>query len=241
MVNAAVGYQCPQCANQKTNIINVRQQSVISAMPPATRFIIGANIAVFIANYLLGIGGAESFAMIPAMIAQGQWYRLVTSAFLHGGFLHIAFNMYALYFLGPALERFFGRIRFTVLYLVAALGGGVATYYFSDVNTISVGASGAIFGLMAASIAVGHEVRADIRQYVSLFAINIMIGFMSPGIDWRAHLGGAVVGGLIAWIMMRDQRLRNVAIEYVGILVVLAVLAFAVSARSSQILALVGY
>lgn len=240
MVNAAVGFQCPECANQKSQIINVRQQSALSTLPRVTRAIIGANIAVFVMNVFAGVAGAESFGMIPGMIAQGQWYRLITAAFLHGGFLHIAFNMYALYFLGPDLERFFGRFRFAVIYFLAAFGGGVATYYFSDVNTISVGASGAIFGLMGASIAVGHEVRADIRQYVSLFAINVMIGFMSPGIDWRAHLGGAVAGALGAWIMLRSQKLRNIAIEYVGILGITVALVAAVIARNNQILLMLG-
>lgn len=240
MVNAAVGFQCPECANQKSNIINVRQQSAIAALPRVTRAVIGANIAVFILNIFLGIAGAESFGMIPGMIAQGQWYRLISAAFLHGGFLHIAFNMYALYFLGPELERFFGRIRFAIIYFLAALGGGVATYYFSDVNTVSVGASGAIFGLMGASIAVGHEVRADIRQYVSLFVINVMIGFMSPGIDWRAHLGGAVAGALSAWVMLRAQRMRNASFEYVGIVAIFVALVAVTIARNNQILLMLG-
>lgn len=239
MVNAAVGFQCPECANQKSNIINVRQQSAFAAMPRVTRTIIAANVAVFILN-MVGIAKMDSFGMIPVMIANGEWYRLITAAFLHGGLLHIAFNMYALYFLGPDLERFLGRIRFSIVYFVAALGGGVASYYFSDVNTISVGASGAIFGLMGASIAVGHEVRADIRQYVSLFAINVMIGFMSPGIDWRAHLGGAVAGALTAWFMLRGQKLRNAGIEYAGIAVIILVLVAATIARNNQILLMVG-
>lgn len=241
MVNAAVGFQCPECANQKSNIINVRSQSAISLMPQVTRAIIGANIAVYIANFVLGIAGAESFGMIPAMIAHGQWYRLLTAAFLHGGLLHIAFNMYALYFLGPDLERFFGRMRFAVIYFVAALGGGVASYYFSDINTVSVGASGAIFGLMAASIAVGHEVRGDIRQYVSLFAINVMIGFMSPGIDWRAHLGGAIAGGLTAWVMLRAVKNRNRGMEIVSITAIVIVLAAVTIARNNQILLMLGH
>lgn len=207
-------------------------------MPRVTRAIIGANIAVYIANFILGIGGAESFGMIPVMIADGQWYRLITAAFLHGSFLHIGFNMYALYYLGPDLERFFGRARFTVIYFVAALGGGVASYYFSDVNTVSVGASGAIFGLMAASIALGHEVHADIRQYISLFAINVMIGFMSPGIDWRAHLGGAIAGGLTAWLMLRAVKNRNKGMELIGILALVVAITAITVARNNQILLL---
>ena len=239
MVNAAVGFQCPECANQKSNIINVKQQSAFATMPRVTRTIIAANVAVFLLN-MVGIAKMDSFGMIPVMIADGQWYRLITAAFLHGGLLHIAFNMYALYFLGPDLERFLGRVRFGVVYFVAAFGGGVASYYFSDVNTISVGASGAIFGLMGASIAVGHEVRADIRQYVSLFVINVMIGFMSPGIDWRAHLGGAVAGALTAWFM-RGQKMRNVAIEYGGIALLILVLVAATIARNNQILLMVSH
>ena len=93
---------------------------------------------------------------------------------------------------------------------------------------------------MGASIAVGHEVRADIRQYVSLFVINVMIGFMSPGIDWRAHLGGAVAGALSAWVMLRAVKLRNVAVEYFGLSAILLVLITATIARNNQILLMLG-
>ena len=133
-------------------------------------------------QYLEGINQvALEYGMYPVAIAQGgEWWRLFTSAFLHGSFIHIAFNMYVLFFLGPTLERILGHARFTVLYLLAALGGSVASYWFSDLGTVSVGASGAIFGLMGALIVAGRRMRYDISQVLLLLAINVAIGFFSP-------------------------------------------------------------
>jgi membrane associated rhomboid family serine protease len=121
--------------------------------------------------------------------------------FLHSGLLHLAFNMYALYLLGPPLERALGHGRFLTLFLVSGLGGSVASYVFSPLLTISVGASGAIFGLMAAWIVVHRRLNADVTPVILLLGINVVLGFVVSGIDWRAHLGGAAVGALVAAIL----------------------------------------
>ena len=169
-------------------------------------------VGVFALGYVMGVKSLDiySLGMIPDAISiDHQWYRLITSAFLHGGFLHIAFNMFALYQLGPALEALLGSKRFLALYLIAALGGGVASYLFSAANTVSVGASGAIFGLMTASIVVGRQIGADISQIALWLGINVLIGFSSPGIDWRAHLGGAITGAVVASIQTNPSSGRT--------------------------------
>jgi len=216
MNQAAVGFQCPDCvqagATQMRGATTVSGGALITK-PRVTYTLIGLNLAIFLAQLLVGINElAVDYGMWPFGIAvDDQWWRLVTSAFLHGSILHIAFNMYVLFVLGPPLERILGHARYLVLYIVAALGGSVASYAFSDIRTVSVGASGAIFGLMGALIVAGRRLKADIRQVAVLLAINIVIGFIAPGVDWRAHLGGLVVGAAMAAVLVHtpglfDQR-----------------------------------
>lgn len=231
---ASVGFQCPECV--AAGAASVRQPTTVAGArlidrPVITYTVIAINLAIFGVQLLFGINElAVDYGMWPYGIAiEGQWWRLLTSAFLHGSFLHVAFNMYVLFALGPALERILGHARFTVLYLVAALGGSVVSYAFSDIRTVSVGASGAIFGLMGALIVAGRRLRTDIRQVVILLGINVVIGFIAPGIDWRAHLGGLVVGGAMAAVlvytppMMRDWRAAWQVIGTTGVLLVLGV------------------
>jgi len=146
--------------------------------------------------------------------------------------------MYVLFVLGPPLERILGHARFLLLYLVAALGGSVASYAFSDIRTVSVGASGAIFGLMGALIVAGRRLRTDIRQVAVLLGINVVIGFIAPGVDWRAHLGGLVVGAGMAAILVYTPQLfrgRRQLWQVSGTVVVLLMLAVVTVWRTGQI------
>lgn len=243
MISASVGFQCPECVSAKQNpTVRNRFGGTAISVPRVSKFIITLCLAIFViqlftANRLLS---AETFGMWPAGIAQGDWYRLLTSAFLHGGFMHIAFNMYALYIMGPQLEELVGHRRFASLYVLAALGGSVASYWFSPINTLSVGASGAIFGLMTATILIGRDMRADISQIAVLFGLNVVIGFLNPGVDWRAHLGGAVVGGAVAWLLIQARRTGKQTIVTFGFIAISIGLVAAVVLRSSAINALFG-
>jgi membrane associated rhomboid family serine protease len=168
----------------------------------------------------------------------GEWWRLLTSAFLHGSFLHIAFNMFVLFALGPTLERVLGHGRYLALYLLAALGGSVASYVFSDIRTVSVGASGAIFGLMGALLVAGRRLKSDMRQVAILLGINVVIGFLAPGIDWRAHLGGLLVGALVAAVLVwTPPAMRAVQglWQVLGLIAIVAVLALLTMVRTWQI------
>jgi hypothetical protein len=153
--------------------------------------------------------------MWPYGVASGQWFRLLSATFLHAGILHLLFNMYALYVLGPNLERLLGSRQFFGLYFVSALGGSALGLWFSDSNSNSIGASGAIFGLLTATIVIGRHLRADVSQLIVLLAINAVIGF-SGGIDWRAHLGGALTGALIAAMYVQDQKGTSRVLQRVG-------------------------
>lgn len=235
-----MGFQCPVCVAEA-------QKSARSPVTPmggqvvgtatVTKTIIGINAVVFLLEFLVGMDSVISdWGMNPIAISiEGEWWRLLTAAFLHGGMLHIAFNMYVLWMIGPILESLFGHFRFIVLYLVAALAGSVASYMFSSPITFSVGASGAIFGLMAALIVAGHHLKRDVTQVLVLLGINVVIGFLVPGIDWRAHLGGAVVGGLIAAIMAYAPKQGRVLWQTLGVLAVLGILTTIMTLRTVQI------
>jgi membrane associated rhomboid family serine protease len=240
MVPAPVGFQCPDCvagaqATQR-RATTVAGGSPIDR-PVVTYTLIGLNVLIFGLQYAVGINAvAGDWGMWPVGIAaDGQWWRLVTAAFLHGSILHIAFNMYVLYALGPSLERILGHSRYVILYVLAALGGGVASYAFSDVRTVSVGASGAIFGLMGALVVAGRRLRYDMTQVLVLLGINFVIGFISPGVDWRAHLGGLVTGAVVAAIMVFAPRQHRMLVQVGGIVAVLVVLGAITVWRTGQI------
>jgi membrane associated rhomboid family serine protease len=240
MIAAPVGFRCPDCVNSEAAAIRtpvtVAGGSIITK-PRVTYALIAINLVVFGLQYLVGINDlAEEFGMWPVGIAVGgEWWRLITSAFLHGSFLHIAFNMYVLFALGPTLERILGHGRFIILYLLAALGGSVASYMFSDIRTVSVGASGAIFGLMGALVVAGRRLRYDVRQVLILLVINVVIGFLAPGIDWRAHLGGLITGAIVSAILVYAPRKNRTLIHVTGLFAVVLALFAITMWRTLQI------
>lgn len=223
MTAAAVGYQCPECVRAGAASIPMTRTvfgGTVTRDGAVTMSLIGSCAVLFVTITLLDLaGGLERWGMFPPAIAlEGQWFRLVSSVFLHANWLHIGFNMYVLYILGPPLERVLGHGRFLTLYLLSGVGGAVASYWFSPIRTLSVGASGAIFGLMAAWIVVGRRLDRDVTQVIVLLGINVALGFVLGGVDWRAHLGGAVTGALVALLVTtgrgqegRAQRGRQAA------------------------------
>ena len=238
MIPASVGFQCPTCVG------NTRVPKVVTAVggaivekPYVTYALIAINIVVFLLQFSVGLDeSSREYGMWPAGIAiEGSYWSLMTSAFMHASPLHIAFNMYILYVMGATLERIFGRTRFISLYLLAALGGSVASYWFSDVRTVSVGASGAVFGLMGAFIVAGRRLRFDITQVLILLGINLAFGFIGEGVDWRAHLGGMVVGAIVAAIFVFAPRKHQTLIQSAGCVAVLIVLIVAVVVRTTDI------
>ncbi|MDF2702675.1 MAG: Rhomboid-like protein [Rubrobacteraceae bacterium] len=146
-------------------------------------------------------------ALIPALVAQGEWWRLLSSMFLHSGAVHLGLNMLSLYFLGSFIEVAFGRGRFLALYLLSGLSGGLAYLYFGGFNVPAVGASGAIFGLLGGVL--GYALRRGtfswqnplIRQLLILLALNLYIGFSVPNISNTAHLGGLAGGFAFGWLV----------------------------------------
>ena len=182
-------------------------------MPQGAPVVTYALLAVTIIVYLLQMASTQIYGFDVVMAAgmksnaaieAGQWWRLITPMFLHGGIFHIGFNMYALYVLGPSLERFYGKISFLLLYLVAGVAGNVFSFMFSTYN--SLGASTAIFGLLAAQGVFlyqhrelfGKSAQRSLMNVIFIAVINFVIG-LSPGIDNWGHLGGFIGGTLFAW------------------------------------------
>ena len=164
-------------------------------------------------------------ALIPALVAQREVWRLLTSMFLHSGVTHLALNMLSLYFLGSFVEAAFGRGRFLALYLLSGISGGLAYLYFGEFGAPAVGASGAIFGLLGGVL--GYSLRRGtfswqnplIRQLLILLALNLYLGFSIPNISNTAHLGGLAGGVAFGWLVAPTvySRKRLRALSPVGI------------------------
>jgi membrane associated rhomboid family serine protease len=202
MVEAPVGHHCPDCVregNRGVRQVHWRPSPTVGGRraTPVVRTLIAVNVIVFLVTSTRPSVELR-FAQVPIFIARGQYERLLTAAFLHAGILHIVFNMMALYIIGPPLEEAVGRVRFTTLYLLAALGGSVLSYLFSNPVVEGVGASGAIFGLFGAFFVIARTRRADTSGIMALIAINLVFSFVDTQIDWRAHVGGLVIGTAVA-------------------------------------------
>jgi rhomboid protease GluP len=149
----------------------------------------------------------ERGALVPALVAQGEAWRLLSSMFLHAGFAHLALNMLSLYFLGSFIEGAFGRGRFLALYLLSGISGGLAYLYFGAFDGAAVGASGAIFGLLGGVL--GYSLRRGtfswqnplIRQLLILLALNLYLGFSIANISNTAHIGGLLGGIAFGWLV----------------------------------------
>ena len=164
------------------------------------------NVIIWLLQIVPGSGLTDKLAFVPLSVFVEPW-RMITSAFLHSpsSVLHILFNMYSLRIFGRVLEPILGSGRFLLLYLVSAFGGSVSVLWLAGPGTSVVGASGAIFGLMAAYFVVLRSVGSSTGQMIGLIAINLASGFLIPGVSWQGHLGGLIVGGIIATIYSRTR------------------------------------
>ena len=260
MRSASVGFQCPSCVAEGKASVR-RPQAAFGGtaheQPLVTWTVMGLCALFFLltSGAMAGFGGELSplfrrLALVPTGllygegrevvegVAQGQYYRLLTAMFLHFGVFHLAFNMYALYLVGPALERALGRLRFASLYLLSGLGGSAASYALGTTNKIAAGASGAVFGLFAAFWVLEQRRGRDASGITALIGINLVIGFVVPNIDWLGHVGGLVAGALTAAALVYAPAGRQrVVVQALGVgLVALAVVAV-VAARTMQLTA----
>lgn len=233
MVPAPVGFQCPECVRAGAKESPQRAAPWRVASPKGglsvTVVLIGINVAVFLlglagglADRMVESGGlawnvtgltrAGTAVVVDPAVSGGQWWRLLTTMFLHGGLMHLAINMLALYVFGTQMERILGRWWFLALYMASGIVGGAVFLMLSPAaGGPAVGASGAIFGLFGAMIALiiprrhTDAGRAMFQQMIGLLVVNLLFTFAVPGIAWQAHVGGLVAGFGIAWVMDRSQ------------------------------------
>ncbi len=194
--------------------------------PVVTWVLLGIILVVFALETLVG-GSTNSEvlvrlgAKVNPLIAQGEYWRLFSAMFLHIGIMHLAFNGYALVVIGTELERLLGWRRFLAIYILSGLFGGLASYAFSD--SLSAGASGAIFGIIGALAAfflrhrqqLGAWGQRRLANIAFLIVINLVLGFTQPAIDNMAHLGGLVSGFCLGWFLMPSYKLDPVAMQLV--------------------------
>ncbi|MET0415023.1 MAG: rhomboid family intramembrane serine protease, partial [Actinoplanes sp.] len=172
----------------------------------------------------------------PHGIAAGEWWRLVTAMFLHYGILHLLLNSMLLWQLGRYLESELGPLRFIGLYLLAGLGGNVAAYLFTPQNQPAAGSSTAIFGLVLAMFVVNRRLKRDISALIPLLVINLLFTFSVPNISVAGHLGGLVVGGLVAVVLAYAPQQNRGRIQALGCAAVFALLLIAAVVRTSALL-----
>jgi membrane associated rhomboid family serine protease len=260
MIPAPVGFRCPDCVRQQSagasraRVVTrgqIRSRWGAAGMVgargmSATKVLVAINVIAFFlelaagASGPMGGGSAKALvdlgALIPAfVIVQHEYWRLFTSAFLHLGLLHLAFNMWALWVMGAFVESAVGRLKFVLLYFVSALAGSVLILVAAPAVSITAGASGAIFGVFGALAAYAYinrardpQSRALLGNVVFLIVINLVFTFSSSVVSWQAHIGGLVAGAATMFVLTmggrKDPRARFDTADLVGILLIVGVL-----------------
>lgn len=239
---AAVGVQCVDCVREQQRNAPVRRTvfggRVRDGRPLVTYGIIAVSVLVYLVQLLPGSAVTQDYAFAPAVAAAEPW-RFLTSAFLHstGFVLHIAFNMFVLYQVGPYLEQALGRLRFLALYLVSAVGGSVGVLLLADPlspyswNGGVVGASGAVFGLLGALLLVQRRIGGVNRGLLVLIGLNFALGFVVPNVAWQGHLGGLLTGLALSGALVLPSGGRRAVLQVAGTGGVLALLVIASVAK----------
>lgn len=248
MRDAAVGHQCPDCVTAGSATVRRVEGHFGGKAAGETPYVTYTLIAINVLMFVLQMTSRQlesQLTLWPPAVADGQYYRLVTSAFLHYGIAHILFNMWALYVIGPPLERLLGQARFGALYGLSALGGSVLVFLIAPLNTATAGASGAVFGLFGATFVVARKLRLDVKWVVGLIVLNLAFTFVGPlmgsgAISWQGHVGGLVTGCVVAAGLVYPPRAQRNLIQtslVVGLLVLFLALIWW---RSTQLLSLFG-
>jgi membrane associated rhomboid family serine protease len=244
MHDAAVGHHCTECVQAGAQTVRQPQTHFggqrRSNTPAVTYTLIGLNVLMFVFQTVSTDVQGE-LVLRSVAVADGQFHRLITSAFMHYGLTHLLFNMWALYVVGPPLEIWLGRLRYGSLYAMSALGGSVLVYLLSPLNAATAGASGAVFGLFGASFVVGKRLNLDVRWVIGLIALNLAFTFVIPmissqNISWQGHIGGLVTGSVIAAAYVYAPREGRNLIQAGVTLAVLVLFALLIWWRTSELL-----
>ena len=251
MTPTTVGMRCPECSRQRTKVMRMRDMATV---PQVTYALIAINVVVFLTEgnlTLNGSGSGDGVYLKGALlgsnadpllagqgVAHGQWWRLVTSGFLHENILHIGFNMWVLYYLGVMLEPALGHVKFGVIYAVSLLAGSFGALLVSP-HELTVGASGAVFGVMGAAAIEMRARQIPIMQsgVGMLLLINLIFSFTVPGISWGGHIGGLIGGALAALAIQLGDRYRAQGLALAGCaaIAVAAVAGSLATSKSSEV------
>lgn len=252
MVDAPVGFHCPECARRYGRPAAAYARAAPGGQRPGVRtapwrvtgsggvsvtvVLIALNVVAFLAMFSNIDSATIQWGLFWRLrlqsgqvvgVGAGEYWRLLTSMFVHGGIMHVAMNMLALYIFGIQMERIVGRVWFLALYLTAGLAGG-ASFILLSPYVPAVGASGAIFGLFGAMLALiiarrhTPEGRSMLQQFIGLLVVNLLFSLM-PGIAWQAHLGGFAAGFLLGWVLDHTD---NFALRLAPFAALLAATAF---------------
>lgn len=216
-----VGMRCPECARERTKVINPNVERSLFEAAPVTTVLIALNVIAFVAEMVTGGGASglsrsiqgavlENGVFAGFFVAGGEWWRIVTSGFLHLGLIHIGMNMLLLFFLGRMLEPAIGGLRFGLIYATALVGGSLGSLLLEP-TVSAAGASGAVFGLMGAVFVTmrARGINPFDEGIGGLIVLNLLITFAVPGIAKGGHLGGLVVGAIVGFLLAElDERRR---------------------------------
>lgn len=230
MHQASVGFHCPECTRQSGQRV-VRGRPTGAGTTSVTSVLIAINVAVFVFGIGQGLDTRWAVirdgALLGPLVAAGDWWRIVSSGFLHANVVHIGFNMFVLYQLGRIMEPALGKLRYALVYAVSLLAGALGVLILEP-DTFTVGASGAVFGLMGAAVAAMRSRGINPFQtgLGTTLLLNLFITFSIPGISIGGHVGGLVGGFLATWVIAdtalarsRDPRLSAVALLLLGLAV----------------------
>jgi membrane associated rhomboid family serine protease len=239
MTSASVGFHCPECAHRGAQKVYTRATLARLNRPIVTSVLVAVNAAVFVLGQVRGAEFDLDFALIgegflrtpdgveEIGVAAGEWYRIITGGFLHANVVHLLFNVVALYSIGRILEPALGRVRFVVLYFVSLICGSLGVLAI-DPNALTVGASGAVFGLLGAMVIAQR--RAGIDPWASglglVIGINLLLTFTIPGISIGGHIGGLVGGFVAGWVQLEGAKAFGSEAAATGAVVALGAAAF---------------
>ena len=248
MRSAAVGQHCVECVQEGAKTIR-QPRGQFGGRPQGDKPLVTyALIAMSVLAFIMqkAVPGFESQMVLwtPA-VADGQVYRVATSAFLHYGITHLLLNMLVLYFMGPPLEQLLGRLRYGALYGLSALGGAVLVLLLSPLNSATAGASGAIYGLFGATFVVAKRLNLDVRPVLALIGFNVAFTLVVPlissqNISWQGHLGGLIAGGLVSAAFVYAPRAHRNLVQGGVVVAFLLVCAGLIWWRSHTLLVMAG-
>lgn len=265
MVDAAVGFQCPDCTREGARQTRQDQLpyggSIVSNPRLTTYVIVAINVVVYLVSGINGL--ADKLALAPRGVcldatdpnsyypgalqnacvaagnhwvdgvASGAWWQVVTSVFTHLTLIHIALNMFSLIVIGPPIERVLGRARFLAIYAVSGLAGSAFVMWLTNPESSTVGASGAIFGLMGALLMLAYKAKGNYQQVLVIIGVNIAYTVLNLGtISWQGHFGG-LLGGIVATaIVLYAPRDRRSVVQWGGLAAVTVLVLAAIVARA---------